>query len=369
MEASPYSQLVETASRLADVELLESVDHENVDEAIKLLERIRPILDSTRNIELPKCCVPVRYEADFFAHHMDDFQNLRPLAQAFRLASDVAAFHSDYEAVARYGIAILDVANAVRRGGLIVDHLVAVALAGVGVEGLRSVREHFSDDTRRELIKALLRCESEREPFVEIAARDAKWEAESGCEENGSEISEDELIDPDSELPVEDQRALIRIIKEMAHQPESDKQAMYDQHERHDLANTRLLMVDLALRCWNHHNGRYPKSLAELSPEILIDIPHDPFTDRDFIYRLSQTTFVLYSTGPDQADCGGNFGPRYAIFCGGFDLSLDSEDYSSRCCSIPTVPGLARRIWSRFRFWRREPARPLFCRAPLTRMK
>jgi hypothetical protein len=149
----------------------------------------------------------------------------------------------------------------------------------------------------------------------------------------------------------------------LANQPESDKQVMYTQPELHDLAITRLLMVDLAIRCWNHHNGRHPKSLDDLSPEILIGIPHDPFTDRDFIYRTSDTSFALYSTGPDQTDCGGRFGPWYAVSCGGYDLSLDSEDYQSECCSIPKTPGLARRIWSRLRFWRREPARTHVWRA------
>ena len=165
MDASLYSELIETSSRLADVELFDDIDHDCIDDATALLERIRPILNSTREFDLQKCAVPVEYKPDFFTYHMNDVQHLRNLSRAFRFASDVAAFNREYEAVAQNGTVILDLANAVRRGGLVVDHLVAVAISGCGVGCVRSVREHFADDVRRDLIAALDRNESEREPF------------------------------------------------------------------------------------------------------------------------------------------------------------------------------------------------------------
>ena len=133
MIASPFNALVESSSRLADVDLLEDVNEDCIDDANVLLECIRPVLDTTQKTALQACEVPVEFKPDFFSHHMDDVQHLRNLSRAFRFAADVAAFHADFDTVAQYGIIILDLANATRRGGMIVDHLVAIAISGCGV--------------------------------------------------------------------------------------------------------------------------------------------------------------------------------------------------------------------------------------------
>lgn len=353
MIASPYNALVESSSRLADVDLLEDVNEDCIDDANVLLERIRPVLDATQEIALQACEVPVEFKPDFFSHHMDDVQNLRNLSRGFRFASEIAAFNADFDAVAQYGIIILDIANATRRGGLIVDHLVAVAISGCGVASLRSLRNRFDEDVRDDLIAALSRCEREREPFSEISARDAKWEAESGYEGDGNELSEDELIDPDSDLTVEEQKAMIQLVKDFGNRPETEIQAMHADLDRHELAMTRLLSVDLAIRSWKDRTGRYPHSILDLAPDILPSVPRDPFTDDEFIYRSADNSFELYSTGPDKTDSGGRFGPWLAVSNGGYDLCLDAEDYWPDCCTIQTRPGLVRRLWSRLRFWRR----------------
>lgn len=353
MVASPYSALVESSSRLADVDLLEDVNQDCIDDANILLERIRPVLDATRKVALQKCEVPIEFKPDFFSHHMDDVQNLRNLSRAFRFASEVAALSGDFDTVAQYGINILDLANATRRGGLIVDHLVAVAISGCGVGALRSHRHRFDDDVRGDLISALNRYEREREPYSDIAARDAKWEAESGCENDGNELSEDELIDPDSELSVEEQRAMVQLVKDFGNRPESEIQAMHADQDRHELAMTRLLSVDLGIRSLKDRTGQYPHSILELAPDIFSTVPRDPFTNDDFIYRSADNAFELYSTGPDKPDSGGRFGPWLAVSNGGYDLGLDAEDYWPDCCTIQTRPGLVRRLWSRLQFWRR----------------
>lgn len=353
MVSSPYSVLVESSSRLADVDLLEDVNQDCIDDANILLERIRPVLDATRKVALPRCEVPVEFKPDFVSHHMDDLQNLRNLSRAFRFASQVAAFDANLDTAAQYGITILDLANATRRGGLIVDHLVAVAISGCGVESLRSLRDRFDDNARGNLIVALNRYEPEREPYSELAARDAKWEAESGYEDDGNELSEDELIDLDSELSVEEQRAMIQLIKDFGNRPDAEIQAMQADQDRHALAMTRLLTVDLAIRSWKDRTGRYPHSICELAPDILSSVPHDPFTDQEFVYRSADNSFELYSTGPDKTDSGGRFGSWLAVSTGGYDLCLDAEDYWPDCCTIETRPGFFRRLWSRLRFWRR----------------
>lgn len=354
MVSSPYIALVELSSRLADVDLMEDVNQDCIDDANILLERICPVLDATRKVVLQSCVVPVEFKPDFISHHMSELQSLRNLSRALRFASQVAVFNANLDTAAQYGIDILDLANATRRGGLIVDHLVAVAICGCGVESLRTLRDRFDENVRGKLIAALNRYESEREPYSEIAARDAIWEAESGHNDDSNELSEDELIDPDCDISVEEQRAMIQLVKDFGSWPESEMQAMHTHQDHHSLAMTRLLYVDLAIRAWKDCTGRYPHSIHDLAPDVFPCVTQDPFTGDEFVYRSADNSFELYSTGPDKTDSGGRFGPWLAVSAGGYDLSLDAEDFWPDFCTIQSRTGLARRPWSRLQFWRRS---------------
>lgn len=159
------------------------------------------------------------------------------------------------------------------------------------------------------------------------------------------------MIDPDSELSAEDQREILQLFKKMASEPDDERQIMHVNAERFALAETRLLSIDLALRCWKSCTGRYPSSIADLAPSILPVVPLDPFTETSFIYRATIDTFSLYSTGPDKMDGGGRFAPWCEVSAGGYDLSLDAQDYWSDFTTSHHRPGIVRRLYSRLRLW------------------
>ncbi len=72
----------------------------------------------------------------------------------------------------------------------------------------------------------------------------------------------------------------------------------------------------LACRIYQRRHGRFPESLDRLAPEILPQVPADPFSGKPLIYRPSGTGFTVYSLGPNQKDDGGRgswdlgFGPK-----------------------------------------------------------
>ncbi|MGB7294378.1 MAG: hypothetical protein WBC70_02220 [Candidatus Aminicenantales bacterium] len=69
-----------------------------------------------------------------------------------------------------------------------------------------------------------------------------------------------------------------------------------------DLAVAR---IGLACRIFKHRHGRLPENLAELSPDILKDIPIDPYTGASLIYKKSEDGFIVYSIGSNEKDDGG----------------------------------------------------------------
>jgi hypothetical protein len=44
-------------------------------------------------------------------------------------------------------------------------------------------------------------------------------------------------------------------------------------------------------------HGRYPQGLIELRPNFIAELPLDPFTGKNFIYRQEKKGFLLYSGG------------------------------------------------------------------------
>ena len=77
---------------------------------------------------------------------------------------------------------------------------------------------------------------------------------------------------------------------------------------RYYLARTQndLLMVSFALRAYHANHGRYPASLKALVPAYLKAVPADPFAQKGTLgYKLTGTSYTLYSIGPDTANNGG----------------------------------------------------------------
>ncbi|MFO0832173.1 MAG: hypothetical protein U0637_10045 [Phycisphaerales bacterium] len=63
----------------------------------------------------------------------------------------------------------------------------------------------------------------------------------------------------------------------------------------------------LAIACelYRRRNGAWPATLADIPPSLAPAIPTDPFTGRPVLYRVTDGTPRIYSTGNDQDDDGG----------------------------------------------------------------
>lgn len=78
-------------------------------------------------------------------------------------------------------------------------------------------------------------------------------------------------------------------------------------------ARIELTRLGFALAVNQRENGSYPKTLAELAPAILPEVPLDSCSGEDFIYRRTEDGFVLYSVGFNLTDDGGVDDPEIDI--------------------------------------------------------
>jgi hypothetical protein len=346
---TPYRDLIAAAASLVDAALLDDssatvpvlrfrgdaslVDLEYLpnEAAREYLSKNRNALSAARIALQNECAVPVRYDQQFYTEHTEDFGHLRSLAKTFALELSHAKLNSDFAAAVRIGVDLLELANAVRRGGLLMDFLVSLSISSMAIEELRGGPSHRSDraeSTRRELRNELARIERSRESLQVIVDRDRKWEAAVGWQDESVDFANIPLSEMETGIPEEHQRAVFDALQSMANLPSDELTLRYRELDNRDLAMQRLLFVDLALRSYQAIHQSYPDNLTSLVPTICSDLPGDPFTDDLFRYqRLAMDKFVLYSPGPTQVDHGGQFGHWLAVTAGEADLCLDVGDY------------------------------------------
>ncbi len=66
--------------------------------------------------------------------------------------------------------------------------------------------------------------------------------------------------------------------------------------------NHRNVLVAFALAIYHREHGRYPKTLAELAPKYLAEVPLDLFSGKPLVYLPSEKDYLLYSLGPNGQD-------------------------------------------------------------------
>jgi len=89
-------------------------------------------------------------------------------------------------------------------------------------------------------------------------------------------------------------------------------------------ASRRATELAYAVNIFKTQQGRWPNSLDELPPAVAADARTDPFTKRDFLYRVGPNGPVIYSASENGKDDGGQHSPRW-----GDDKKDDnsSDDY------------------------------------------
>jgi hypothetical protein len=110
-------------------------------------------------------------------------------AVSFALELQQAAADGDYSGAARIAVDLLDLANSIRRGGLVIDLFVSVAVASIAINLLRGVRGHLGASDRLNLIRQLTRTEHDQKPLLEIIARDRHWQSAVGYQEQEVDLN------------------------------------------------------------------------------------------------------------------------------------------------------------------------------------
>ena len=233
-----------------------------------------------------ECVVPLNISTNFSLEGIVTRSRLHNLLFLPEISGKLAELEGrKYEASRDY-LEQVRLGEALSHGGIIVDKLREFTGTTVGLDGLNRLRNDLSVEACRELFEALRRVDANREPFSTVNDRDdaATRKMVRGWEGLRYRISSFYQI-------FTGQRSAVRNNIERT-------------FRRQD-ARLRLLILELSIRCHFLEKSGYPKYFSDLVPQYLPQIPKDPFTGKDFIYRAGTNGFFLYSVGPDRVDNGG----------------------------------------------------------------
>jgi hypothetical protein len=65
----------------------------------------------------------------------------------------------------------------------------------------------------------------------------------------------------------------------------------------------------LSCKIYKIKTGRYPGNLEALVPDILSEVPIDPFTGKPLMYKIENGELLIYSLGSNRKDDGGRSSP------------------------------------------------------------
>lgn len=346
-----YTQLVAAGRSLTGTEILGDDIASNENQAAHFLEANQQALSAARRTLNGECCVPKRNDASFFEECCEDVSPIRDLARSFVLELAAAQRRHDMAQVVAIGLDLFGLANAVRRGGLVINALVAIAFEEMACQQLRPLRRRLSAAESTMLANGLLRVDSEREVFDTIVVRDVSWSRSVQWPESCENSLPTPSAATESDVTDEELEAVQRENEAFAELPLEKQRSCQKQLDYQHLAVLRLLAIESALNACLITRGAYAPDLATLVPEFIAHMPCDPFTGQEFRYRLTGEAYCLYSRGPTGHDSGGTFGHWFEVLAGHADLCLDIADYARVCALQAPRVSLFAALVARVRGW------------------
>jgi len=280
---------------------------------------------------------------------MPYYAKFRALARFLAVDAGVHAAIGDYGGAARSSLDAMTMGAQIPHGSTLIGGLVGIACQAIGRKPMWQVVEHLDASRAKEAARRLDKIRHNQFSYAETI-QEEKWLGQSGLLEvfrsknpgynlslltggtaqppppafasaatslfylvySKQRIMNDYTSFMDAQIrrarkPYSAQRAAIPVpsdplIETVA--PSFDGWSSVKWTEGETLNG--LLEIKLAIRAFRLLHGRYPDSLAQLTPEILPALPADPFTDgQPFRYKPSGNSYLLYSVGPDGKDDGG----------------------------------------------------------------
>ena len=278
--------------------------------------------------------------ANFTSH-----AKLRMLMRAIRQDAQVLADGGNVGAAAQRSLDAVQMGVSIQNGGGPMPMLVGVAIEAAARPDLWKWRRQLSAPQAAQVVRRLQGIEATRPSYAAVVT-EAKWESLSSLREilktkpgdvkprdwsqSFKDPADQARMQATSDRQVEANlvatmdasiaRAKLPFSRDLPEvlQPADPLSAMMVSLEtsrrrsnsrlsyERNLAESRLLLAAMALQAYAKDKGQIPQALGELAPKYLQSVPRDPFVSNSPLrYKSDNSSFRLYSVGPDGVDDGG----------------------------------------------------------------
>jgi len=275
-----YDDFLNAAALLTgDVGNASAFDHDGLralvftnSEALRLLR-----LGLTRD-----CSVPTESAMKNFEGMVTDFQNLRRLVQLLAAEGRLREMDNRLGDAAQCYVDAIHFGRKISRGGFIINRLVGIACEALGDSALSKLAPKLGYQEARPVIAELEKAENGEVTWAEVRRNDKRF----------AQYQRSKEFNPITWVMTWWQARRTRQLAEMRH--------------KRAAAHLRLLIAELALRCYQSEHGLAPTGLEQLVPKYLQRVPSDPFTGQSLVYRPQSRNWLLYSVGENGVDDGGS---------------------------------------------------------------
>ena len=253
-----YDKLIEAAAKISPLpgslrDLAPARLAEYVEGNKQALDELR------RRLGLPSA-VPIEVGEEWYIHQLPNMINQKQAALALAAEATLCQRQSDYVGALQECLDLIKFSRATSRGGLHTHFMSGMACEAVAFQVLGLFMDKLDPKELRRTLRQLDELDGERESWREAARRDREW-ARKSYPVSLRFVSWFDSVRPHSG-PTSDEKLEARYLKQ--------------------LTDNRRFMLRLAARTFALERGRDPKTVEELVPGFLHQLPVDPATGRPF---------------------------------------------------------------------------------------
>lgn len=253
-----YTALIQAAATMIN----ESIDFSEMDpqQLRAFVEHNTNALQLVRSALNEKIQTPTEFSMNYNSTHGTNLARLKRIAHALLAEGRLAEMEQRPADAASSYLDTFCLGVECRRGGVLIDALVGLAIEEMGRDSLQKLVGHLDQRSSKEIARRMEEIEAQGQTWEQILQQEHYWSYRT--------------------FPM--WRRLVTALTSGSSIQQSE--AKGKQRFNTEQIKTRTLMIELAARAYELENGHKPGSMNDLIPAYLKEVPQNPATGKAFTY-------------------------------------------------------------------------------------
>jgi hypothetical protein len=257
-----YNDLVKAGEMIKDV--VSDYDKANPEQLRGIVLTNARALTLARSALSNQCGVTLQFSRAYVTNHLPELISFRSLAHAFVCEGKFAEKENRFGDAAKSYLDTVHFGNEAARGGVLMDEMIGIAIASLGLEQLQKIADNLDAKSCRDSIQTLETLDIHRQSWADVIQQENVWSRRSYSGLQGRTL-----------------RLYYKLVyyrtRERNHQRAVDTINSTQKKESQ-------LLIALAARAYELDKGHPPANVSDLVPDYLKAVPQDPVTGTNMVY-------------------------------------------------------------------------------------